>query len=1356
MLDHPPAVRTLAALGQFGDRARPVAAQLHQAVLVIGLGSIGMKAVARTHGMLEHLLTRREWQNNVRLMAIARRRSLREEAALPREERLSLDIDTLPWSDVPGRYSAMGVPQWWPHSPRAREVLDEPAQVRAYNRLLLYDNAALVSETLYKLVRWLHDVGTGRELDLERHIFVMASLAEAEGSALIFDVVSRLRRLCGTRPATITGVFSLRDYPRESDPDDTLAMANVYASLREMDAYTLQPAMFPSLLPAIGHTLPPVPPRPALDAIYLTEDMMEQSPEVPESALAELVTTWIAAGLEPNQQQAQIPQPIPHQPGVDRFSGYSTFGVSKVALPTRAAMDLAAVGLAQAVLRAIKTTQVPVQNAPWVNATLAQARDIVLDGGMLRVPDVAERMRDWAASLSAKGLIRTLEARAGRGESVTLLALVRAEVRRLEREMITDSLTESGAVNAIPDSLRVRMDDALNSGLAEVRAALLDSPVELAYRHGYGLYWTLSALETLHHQMEMLLPQLNRVEDEADAAFQNTRDELFTIADQFDARAGGRYSGNRRLPLDDLDARAAAVLNAASGWVASQARIAAWIALREIVDALVAEVRDLVPTIDRTIAGLAAFEDTCRRAMEETVTSPPTYPAAVLLTQDWYAQGIQKIAGMRQMSPQELLNRVYDVWSHLDADPENRMRRFIAEMLDAARRTLAGIFTFTDLHDFLAEHGHQSVFRQALAQLPGAATPLLTPVIDEAHPAPARYEIVRKLARGSDVLPPPQPGVARTTVYATDPDEIAVLRIVHGMMAEALPAMREAYRRAYDRAGAEGMPLHIDRRWDAIMADLVHTSARREISLIWENLINELRQPAGALGGSLHALVHSFAVALDVEDTTRYPENTPPDMHLVVYKLRPFRLKLPPPHCAILFLYSNRAASEVGPEMMEAITALPLEEQFAFVIDITGRPDIEDVIEPLRHVDFTILVLREADVKHLIGARQPTRALSDFVLNQVSLTTVSPFFTRGPVPEHMFFGREREINEVRSKLRTHSVALIGGRRIGKTSTLQRIQRLLETRGSDYVPYYLDCHGANNYQSFFWLINRRWGVNVSQDANPVQFEEVVEALQQRHANKSIAILFDEVDSLMLFDRRPEHQETLFRTLRSLSNEKRCQFIFSGEKWLMRAIADPYSALFNFTQAVRLEPLPPKIVHRLVAEPFEMLNIWIEQSEQVINRIYQISAGHPNIVQMICQGMVEEMDQDGQNMSLLNVDHLDRATSRRILQEQIVQTIWGQMNPLAKLITLTWPEGARFLSLSEIEAQLAEVGLSKIPPERLERTAKDLELYCFVRPREHDRLELIPMAFPAILDFMTDKKRQIEITRRHYEDDAQATM
>ena len=103
MQGQPPDTFTLVSLGRFGERARPLRAPLRQAVLVIGLGQVGLRAVAHVREMLRRTLLPRELQANVRLMAVARRRSLREEAMLPREERLLLEMDSLTWTDVPGR-----------------------------------------------------------------------------------------------------------------------------------------------------------------------------------------------------------------------------------------------------------------------------------------------------------------------------------------------------------------------------------------------------------------------------------------------------------------------------------------------------------------------------------------------------------------------------------------------------------------------------------------------------------------------------------------------------------------------------------------------------------------------------------------------------------------------------------------------------------------------------------------------------------------------------------------------------------------------------------------------------------------------------------------------------------------------------------------------------------------------------------------------------------------------------------------------------------------------------------------------------------------------------------------------------
>jgi hypothetical protein len=1339
---------SLISLGEFGERARPLEVPLGEAALVIGLGQVGLQAVVRLRAMLCDLLPPRELQGNVRLLAIARHRSLREEAALPREERLTLHMDQLPWSDIPGRYAQLGVAQWWPHSPRAQEAREDPALVRAFSRLLLFHNASLVSEALFKRMQWLAEAGTGRQLQLTRRVYVLAALAEAEGSGMVFDIVSRLRALSGQKRVAINGFFSLRGPENPDDPDDVLAMANVYAALREIDAFTLHPETYPSTLPVIGHSLPErKTPRRALDGIFLLDDAAAETVEPPENLLAEAVTTWVASSLAGQEQAVTMPEAADLATDHDRFGGYSTLGISKLALPTRAAMDLAAVGMAHVALRAMKSTQADTPTSQWVSQIMDAARQAVFDPSLSKESKVADHLREWSYDMSAAGLIRKQERHSGPGDPPGIVALVQDERRRLEREGVGEDALGTGMVNAIPDSLRSRLDAALQANLREVHRTLLDSPLDLAYGKGLGLVWTASALEELERQVKRAFPEIQQQLTEAQAATQLHWRKLLAAAQQYDTKSGARFGGSRKALAAELDTCAEGALHAMVDLFAIQARQAAWQHLQRMVDDLREQVREVIPQVAQTSEQLREFEAAHRKGMENAVQQPPQFPTGVVLTEQWYVNGARDIATVGQVQPRAILRRVYRMWTPPDdVLPERRLARFLADIQDAARRVLKGSFKFADLYEFLSEHDDIPMFKQAAARLPEAATPPLIPSPGDNAPAP--YELVREVKRPFSALGPPQGGVNRLVIPSPDPDEITVLRVLHGLVAEAIPALREGYRRAYDRAGAEGMPLHIDRRWDSTMADLVHTSARREISLIWERLVDGIHSGPRAVQQPLNALVKALGVALDVQDTATAPD-LPADLRLVVFRLPPFRLKLPPPNCAVLFIYSNRTAEEISEDIYKALTPLPLEEQFAFVVNLNRRPDIEQIVEPLRRVDFTILVLEEADVKHLISARLPTRALRDLVLDQVSLTTVSPFYTRGPVPEHMFFGREREINEVRSKLRTHSVALIGGRRIGKTSTLQRIQRLLKPPDSDYVPYYLDCHGATQYRSFFWLINRRWEVDIPQTAYPVQFEDVVTALQARHPGKNIVILFDEVDSLLEFDRQTDNQETLFRTFRSLSNEKRCQYVFSGEKWLMRAIANPYSALFNFAQAVRLEPLPPKVVHHLVADPFEMLNVWMEQSEQVIDRIYQISAGHPNIVQMICQAMVEKLDEDPANANLLSFEHLDKATARRTLQEEIVQTIWGQMNPLAQMITLIWPEGTRMLALREIEHKLAGVGIEQVPPERLERTAKDLELYCFVRPRDNDRLELIPMAFPAILDFMTDKARQVEIVRRRYE-------
>jgi len=1351
--DPPPPECELAALGELGSRARPLTGPLREAALIIGLGQVGLRAVGRLHAMLSATLPPPVLRDQVRLLAIARRRAQRDDVPLPRDARLLLSIDPLPWSEVPGRYAGLGLARWWPRSPRSRELLDDPTRVRAFSRLLLFENAALVNETLWRLVTWLDNAGPRQARGLVRRVYLIGSLAEPEGSGMLFDIATRLRMLPARKASTTLGVFSLRDPASDSEAARTLAMANAYAALREIDAYTLQPDAYPSDLPTTGHTLTERRGRPALDMILLADDAASLSSDPPDAPLAECVLTWIASGLGSPAASARLPQPVAHDGSADRFHGYSTFGVSKLAVPSSAAQTVVAARLAQVALDALKATHADTPTSGWALQMAEAARHTLLRLTIEAIAEIADRVRQWQFDLSAAGLIRVLESRASRGEPARMVGLVQAEWRRLERDSGGDGAPDLAGTGDGADTLRDRVGAALAAGLGELYGVLQASPADLAYGRGLGLIWVLGALDELDGLLTALLDDLQRYLAEAEAAVQLRRGALIEAAGIYDAKTG-RLIGGRKDALADLEDAGRAACKAAFDRALALARLDAAHDLRARVGASREHVRQALAQVDEVRAHLAAEAAACRAALDAATGKAPRFPAGAVVTPAWLDAAESSTRELVAQPARDLLALVYGAWERDEVPPERRITRFLETIDTAARRAVAPHLTFPDLSAVLDDGAMARTFAPALHGLLTAATPALVPAADDRHSAPMPFEIVRVAPRTHHPMRLPPAGVARVTIPSPDPDGVVAIRILHGLSAESLPALRGRYRRAYERATAEGAPLHIDRRWDSTMADLVQVPARREIGALWDRLLAASARGPDATAPALHALIRLLGDALGVRDAAVVP-HLPPDVQLVVFKLPPLQLKLPPPTCPMLFVFGDRPAAALSDDLYRAVASLPLEEQFVFVVNGAGRADLDQATEALRRANFTVVMLNEADMRRIVTARMPIVALSDRVLAQVRLATLSPFYTRGPVPEHMFFGREREINEVRSKLRSHSVALIGGRRIGKTSTLQCIYRLFKPRESDTVPYYLDCHGATSYRTFFWLINRRWQVPVDPEALPVQFEDVVSALHDRHPGQQLVFLFDEIDSLLEFDRKPDNHETLFRTFRSLSNEKRCQFVFSGEKWLMQATANPYSALFNFAQAMRLQPLPHRVVCHLVADPFEMLNIWLEQPERIVDRIYEISAGHPNIVQMICQAMVEELDAHPAGANLLTVEHLDRATSRRSLQEEIVQTIWGQMNALARLVTMVWPEGRRELALAEIEALLHEAGLPHVPPEQLERTAKELELYCFVRPLDGDRLQLVPVAFPAILDFMTDKRRQIEIVLRRYLADPEAS-
>jgi hypothetical protein len=259
------------------------------------------------------------------------------------------------------------------------------------------------------------------------------------------------------------------------------------------------------------------------------------------------------------------------------------------------------------------------------------------------------------------------------------------------------------------------------------------------------------------------------------------------------------------------------------------------------------------------------------------------------------------------------------------------------------------------------------------------------------------------------------------------------------------------------------------------------------VSQLWEAALQAAPQGPAAIREPLLSLIRTLAVSLGIDPSSvqKVPTNHA-DLVVTVYPLPTFRLRLPPGQCPIVYCFSDRRPREIGQDIYQAVTTLGLSEPFLFVVNVNNRRDMEVVVEPLRAESYNVVILDEAQFKRVVGSRKPLSMLGEIVLSEVDLTLVSPFYTKAPVPERMFYGREREIKDVRRKIKTHSVALIGGRRIGKTSTLHQLDRLLKVTDSGYVPYYLDCHNAMQYSHFFNNIARRWGIQVPGAPDPTCF------------------------------------------------------------------------------------------------------------------------------------------------------------------------------------------------------------------------------------------------------------------------------
>jgi tetratricopeptide (TPR) repeat protein len=251
----------------------------------------------------------------------------------------------------------------------------------------------------------------------------------------------------------------------------------------------------------------------------------------------------------------------------------------------------------------------------------------------------------------------------------------------------------------------------------------------------------------------------------------------------------------------------------------------------------------------------------------------------------------------------------------------------------------------------------------------------------------------------------------------------------------------------------------------------------------------------------------------------------------------------------------------------------------------------------------------------------------------------NPYIAGAPVlDDDMFYGREKLTARMLSTLHRNSLMITGERRIGKTTFLHHLKRVLaEDEAGDwrFFPVFVDLQGVPE-QSFFHALMAE--VVDALDLSPAtrealrftpepegydardfahDLQQVIAELKTRTDRRvRLALLIDEVDVLN------EYSESVNQRLRGIfmkSFSENLVAVMSGVG-IRRRWKSEVSPWYNFFDEIELTPFSREEAEALVREPVAGIFRW---RSGAVERVLELSRLRPYLVQKLCVNAVNRM-------------------------------------------------------------------------------------------------------------------------------------
>ncbi len=255
----------------------------------------------------------------------------------------------------------------------------------------------------------------------------------------------------------------------------------------------------------------------------------------------------------------------------------------------------------------------------------------------------------------------------------------------------------------------------------------------------------------------------------------------------------------------------------------------------------------------------------------------------------------------------------------------------------------------------------------------------------------------------------------------------------------------------------------------------------------------------------------------------------------------------------------------------------------------------------------------------------------------------NPYIAGAPVlDDDMFYGREKLTARMLSTLHRNSLMITGERRIGKTTFLHHLKRILaedEAGEWRFFPVFVDLQGVPE-QSFFHALMAE--VVDTLDLPPAtqealrftpepegydardfghDLQQVIAEIKTRTDRRvRLALLIDEVDVLN------EYSESVNQRLRGIfmkSFSENLVAVMSGVG-IRRRWKSEVSPWYNFFDEIELAPFSREEAEALIREPVAGVFRW---SPEAVERVLELSRLRPYLVQKLCVHALNRMLEAG---------------------------------------------------------------------------------------------------------------------------------